>query len=167
MQRQEYFTLFSTCPIEAFILYLKLTKHDNILRAFYRVILHNITLPKVVEDRVNEAYNRLKKLKDKKTDKSAVSYKGFQFLFDDNGELLTDLELLKKLQKARLEIANKLGIPAYCIYHNKQLVKLATYKPTNKNMYEILKGFTYRTWDKYGYIMINIINEHIKTGKNT
>ena len=87
-------------------------------------------------------------------------------MIGDDGEILTDIELLDKLKKARLEIANRLGVPAFWIYHNKHLVSLATFKPVSKEMYSGLSGFTERTWNDYGSIIVDVIKEHLQIVRN-
>lgn len=79
----------------------------------------------------------------------------------DDGEILTDLKLLNKLQQKRFNIANTLDVPAYMVYTNKSLVLLATFKPLNKTMYASIKGFTEKTWDKYGCATVEVIKQHV------
>ena len=87
-------------------------------------------------------------------------------MLGDDGDVLTDIELLDKLKSARTEIANKLGVPAFWVYHNKHLVILATFKPVSKEMYSSLSGFTEKTWSEYGSVMVNIIKEHLEKGEH-
>ena len=61
---------------------------------------------------------------------------------------------------------NKLGVPAFWVYHNKHLVILATFKPVSKEMYSSLSGFTEKTWSEYGSVMVNIIKEHLEKGEH-
>ena len=162
--RNEFLKTFSDCSVDAFVLFLMVEKLDYLEKAFRRVILHKISCPENMDVNLNDVYNALikKSSKSKGKSTSAVKYNGFDLMVGDDGEILTDIELLDKLKKARLDIANKLGVPAYWIYHNKHLVALATFKPVSKEMYGSLAGFTEKTWDDYGIIMVEIIKEHLK-----
>lgn len=166
ISRVNYFGLFINCPIDAFILYLNVEKYDYIVKAFHRVILHGVQVPEDLRDRINTARNLLKDKQGTKSVKAAgntIKHNGFQVIIDDDGEVLTDLELLNKLKQARLNLANERGVPVYCIYNNKHLVLLATFKPVNRTMYSSLRGFTDKTWDTYGSVIVNIIKEHIES----
>ena len=55
----------------------------------------------------------------------------------------------------------------YMIYHNKQLVLLATYKPKSKKKYISLSNFTEKTWDDYGTIMVEITKNHLHESSKT
>lgn len=162
--RNEFLKIFSDYSIDAFILYLMVEKLDYLEKAFRRVILYKIPCPENMDVNLNDAYNALLKKNSKSKGKSSsgVKYNGFELMIGDDGEILTDIELLDKLKKARLEIANRLGVPAYWIYHNKHLVTLATFKPVSKEMYGSFAGFTEKTWNDYGIIMVEIIKEHLR-----
>ncbi|MDE5666985.1 MAG: HRDC domain-containing protein, partial [Clostridia bacterium] len=44
--------------------------------------------------------------------------KGYEFICDENGEILTDGELFEELRQLRLKFATEADIPAYCIISN-------------------------------------------------
>lgn len=169
VSRQNYLKSFADCPVDAFILYLTIEKQEYILKALCRVLLLCVSVSKEVKDRVEATKNMVNK-KDKNVvvvKDDTINYNGFQVIFNEDGEILTDLELLDKLKKERLNLANKIGIPAYCVYHNTHLVLLATFKPTTKTMYASLKGLTGKTWDNYGSVMAEIIKEHINNSTSS
>ncbi len=167
--REDYCKLFETCPIDAFMLYLLKEKQRNILNAIYSVVLYGVLVPEDLDKRLFDAQyfiaksNKSNPIKTNVSDKDAcyIRYKGFQVIIDDDGEVLTDLELLEKLRKERLRFAYQEGLPAYCVYHNKQLVLLATLKPLNKKTYSSLRGFTENSWEKHGCYMVEIIKNHV------
>ena len=163
-QRNEFLNNFSSCSIDAFILHLMVEKNDCLEKAFRRVFLYKIDCPEKMNDNIDSVYDSLSKRKTSKSKNSTsktVKYNGFELMIGDDGDILTDIDLLDKLKKARLEIANRLGVPAFWVYHNKHLVLLATFKPLSKEMYSALSGFTDKTWNDYGSIMVEIIKEHL------
>lgn len=166
--RQNYYNLFKSCPVDSFILYLHIENQNYVLKALFRVLLHGVSMPDDLKDRVKTVQSLLKEKKREATvvKDDTIKYNGFQVILGDDGEILTDLELLSKLKEERLNMAIKLGVPAYWIYHNKHLVLLATFKPLNKKMYSSLRGFTEKTWNDYGSVMVEIIKEHIDSTAN-
>lgn len=162
--RQNYFKSFNNCPIDAFILYLHTIKQERILTALFRVILKGVSTPEKLKSNVKTALTLLQGKSEKSLERveaDSIKYKGFQVVVSDDGEVLTDLELLEKLRAKRLELSNKMNMPAFCVYNNKQLVTLATFKPLNKKMYVSLRGFTEKTWEQSGSVMVEIIKEYI------
>ena len=59
-------------------------------------------------------------------------HEGFQVIADDDGQILTDMELLAHLRNVRSQIMKTENKPAYTIIGNKGLVSLATYRPENR-----------------------------------
>lgn len=162
--RENYFKQFENCPFDAFILYLTVLHKTYFVKVIYRVLLgHNLDLEDL-RYRINEAKVLLNESQASNAvclEHDKLLYKNFQLIVSDDGEILTDLELLKELQKERLNIAKKLDIPCYMVYSNKHLVLLATFKPLNKNMYSSIRGFTENTWDKYGCAMVEVIKQYV------
>lgn len=168
-RKNDFLNQLSTCSVDAVILYLMIEKMDCLEKAFRRVILYKILCPETMDNNLDIVYDSLSKKKTTRTEKPSsktVKHNGFDLMIGDDGEILTDIELLDKLKKARLEIANRLGVPAFWIYHNKHLVSLATFKPVSKEMYSGLSGFTERTWNDYGSIMVDVIKEHLQIVRN-
>ena len=191
--KKEYIKLFSSIPLDAFMLYLKVEKQDFILKALTEVVLKGFEIPKDLKEKFNTALELIKeeqkvlnkekeiKLlkeqsltiedekeinKDKPKEKKPYKKSEFEYIVDDDGVVITDLVLLEKLRKARLDLSYRFNYPPYMVYSNKQLVVLATFKPTTKTEYASLRYLTEKTWDNKGCVMAKIIKEHIdETGK--
>ena len=186
--KKEYIKLFSSIPLDAFMLYLKVEKQDFILKALTEVVLKGFEIPKDLKEKFNTALELIKeeqkvlnkekeiKLlkeqsltiedekeanKDKPKEKKPYKKSEFEYIVDDDGVVITDLVLLEKLRKARLDLSYRFNYPPYMVYSNKQLVVLATFKPTTKTEYASLRYLTEKTWDNKGCIMAKIIKEHI------
>lgn len=84
---------------------------------------------------------------------------GFSVVVDDDGELITDMELLQYLRNVRTEIMKRENRPAYTIIGNKGLVSLATYRPTSKEEFMQLYGLGETSYDSYGQVFINAIKK--------
>ena len=65
---------------------------------------------------------------------------GFRVFVDYEGKVLTDMVLLAKLRKLRLEIARKNELPAFRVLQNDVLVRLAEYAICVKNLSQL------KTW---------------------
>ncbi len=165
-QRRDYFKLFLDCPIDILMLYLKKEGQGCVFNALNEVILHGIETPNNLNERIVTADKLLKKpaeTQPAKPEKKHPHKKSeFEYIIDENGVILTDLELLAKLRKARLDLSFKYNYPAYMVYNNKQLVVLATFKPTTKIEYASLHHLTENSWEKKGCIMAEIIKEHLE-----
>lgn len=88
-----------------------------------------------------------------------VEKEGFEVIVDEDGELLTDWNLLMQLKNCRNTIAFRDGIPRYAVAKNKWLVLLATYKPMNENDCFQIKGLPPTFYSKYGK---ELIETHLK-----
>ena len=89
---------------------------------------------------------------------SAVKADGLDSVCEDDGEILTDTELLEELRQLRLTLAQKEGLPAYCIFSKAALVGLATYKPENKEEWLAIKGLGEAKFAKYSAEVFSLIN---------
>lgn len=161
----KYFKQFEDCPFDVFILYLSILKKNYLIRAIYRVLLEHNQGLSGLRNRIKEAKALLNERQQAENTDSiecnTIQYKSFHVIVGDDGEILTDLKLLNKLQQKRFNIANTLDVPAYMVYTNKSLVLLATFKPLNKTMYASIKGFSEKTWDKYGCATVEVIKQHV------
>ena len=92
-----------------------------------------------------------------------IEHDGFQVIADDDGRILTDMELLAHLRNVRLQIMKAKNKPAYSIIGNKGLVSLATYRPETKEEFIALYGLGETTYNSYGPQFIKAI----KNFKNT
>ena len=85
---------------------------------------------------------------------------GFSVIADNDGKLITDMELLQHLRNVRLKIMKQENRPAYTIISNKGLVSLATYKPSCKEEFIKLNGLGESSYNSYGQIFIKAIKDY-------
>ncbi len=85
----------------------------------------------------------------------------FCLVYDGAGKVLTDLVLLEKVRKLRVELMCQECCPAYFIIKNKGLVTLATYKPTDRESFVALPGMGERLYEKYGVSFVSVIRAHL------
>ena len=99
--------------------------------------------------------------------KQLIEKDGFSIIVDNDGQIITDMNLLSYLRELRLQIAKATNKPAYTIVSNKGLVGLATYRPASKEEFINIYGLGERTYQFIGNRFINAIkefykNDHIK-----
>ncbi|MCD8373222.1 MAG: HRDC domain-containing protein, partial [Clostridia bacterium] len=123
-----------------------------------------LELPKVKPIEKSQSYSDRKKAEVHTTKRAEqfIEQDGFQVITDNEGQLLTDMELLKVLRALRTEIMKKENRPAYTIIGNKGLVSLATYRPETKEEFISLYGLGETTYSIYGIQFINAIKEYGK-----
>lgn len=90
---------------------------------------------------------------------------GFSVVVDNDGELITNMDLLQYLRNVRTNIMEQENRPAYTIISNKGLVSLATYCPSSKEEFMNLYGLGENSYNAYGQIFINAIKEFQTTHK--
>lgn len=88
-----------------------------------------------------------------------IEQDGFQIVVDDDGQYITDLDLLAELRALRTRIMKEDNRPAYTIIGNKGLVSLATYRPETKEEFISLYGLGETTYQAYGDRFIKAIKE--------
>ena len=125
-------------------------------------ITHELPVPKPKVER--------KSTKRKKSHVNSISYQeqvidvdGFKVLVSTEGEIITDLELLKKIRSFRSEVAKEKKLPAYCILQNKALVSLATEKPTTFEELRSVYGMGTKSIELYGDRLLEIIVKHMSS----
>ena len=91
---------------------------------------------------------------------------GWEVCIDENGELLTDIELLKRLQSLRKKIGDEKDIPYYCVAWDKVLVQLATKKPTTREEFLSIKGIRDRWFDNNGQAFLREITDYLNCKEN-
>lgn len=91
-----------------------------------------------------------------------IEEENFRVFFDSEGKMLTDMALLAKLRKLRLEIARKNDLPAFRVLHNDVLVRLATDMPVSRKEFVAIKGVGNRIYEQYGDEFIQAIREYLK-----
>ena len=89
-----------------------------------------------------------------------VEKEGFNVVATEDGAIITDMELLKRLRALRLELAKEIKRPAFCVMSNATLVNLATYRPTTKEQFLNIKGVGEVLYSKYGEKFIEVIKKH-------
>lgn len=116
---------------------------------------HNKTIKKVemVDLNTNEEW-AIKQRKQETKPIFVSSINGYDLILDEEGTLITDIELLEKLKKERLKISRESKTKAYMIFNNQQLVAIATYKPMNKDEFISIYGLGERKYELYGEQMI-------------
>ncbi len=70
-----------------------------------------------------------------------------------------DLNLFEKLKKVRLDFAKEEDVPAYFVFSNKVLKRIALYKPQSKKNMLKIKWIKEKKFEKYGQIFIDKIKE--------
>lgn len=97
--------------------------------------------------------------------KQFIEQDGFMVVADNDGQILTDMELLAHLRSLRIQIMQEDKRPAYTIIGNKGLVSLATYRPITKEDFVALYGLGEKTYSEYGDRFIKAIKEFDNTRK--
>ena len=87
----------------------------------------------------------------------------FRVLADANGNLLTDMELLVKLRTLRQTLAQEERLPAYCVFTNDILSRLATEKPMTREELVEIKGIGEQRCDQFGQRIIAEIRRHVES----
>lgn len=88
-----------------------------------------------------------------------IEREGFQVVSDDEGKIITDMELLAELRAIRLQISRIEGKSAFIILTNKQLVSLATYRPETREEFVALYGLGEAKYEAYGTRFIEAIKK--------
>ena len=95
-------------------------------------------------------------------DDMTIVVEGWEVYIDEDGELLTDIKLLKRLQVLRKKIGDEKDVPYYFVAWDKVLVQLATKKPTTREEFLSIKGIRDRWFDKYGQAFMNEIKDYLE-----
>lgn len=70
-------------------------------------------------------------------------------------------KLVKALTAWRTAKCRDANVPAYCIMHQKTLLAIADAAPLTKEEFLLIKGFSKRTWTKYGEELLEIVENYI------
>ena len=152
--RNNFMDTLSDCIIDSFILYLKKNGNIFLARAFCVIFIPNNLRDKDFLSFIKSNLNTLQNTKILKT-----KYKEFTVLVSSDGEFITDIELLDKLADLRKRLAHEFFGAEKDIYTDKQLVLLATRKPTNKESYFSVMN-TDKDWELFGCKVVEEINNH-------
>ena len=100
-------------------------------------------------------------LKNKKliTEKDFRSYK---LIYDEQGNLKTDLQLLYALKTWRSRVMKQRKIPSTCVFYNSCLVAFATYYPRTRDEFLRIFGVGKTKWEQFGAVVVNIITTHLE-----
>ena len=105
---------------------------------------------------VDEFEDKIVARKEETKPKYIKEYCGYEVIVDENGNQITDFNLLKKLERERKIIAKEKQVRAYMVFNNQQLVSIATYKPKTKFEFISIYGLGERKYEMYGERFINI-----------
>lgn len=95
-------------------------------------------------------------------DRATTVVDEWEVYVDENGILLTDMALLKRLQTLRKKIGDGRGVPYYCIAWNKVLVRLATEKPTTREEFLSINGISDRWFENNGQAFMQEIKNYVE-----
>lgn len=86
-------------------------------------------------------------------------------IVDDEGNIITDMNLLRYLRGFRIMLMKNTNLSAYRIVSNKGLVSLATYRPETKEEYLRLNGLGEVSYMLYGKMFIEEIKKYYHNKK--
>lgn len=166
----DYLNTFSTCTIDAFVLYLNMEKRRVLLEEFKKVVLSKLQLPDEFNERLEVATTSIKSLKKHleteqrlNNKRRTIKDKRIEVENVESREDKADIKLFKKLRVWRWKKSEQEQIPAYMIFHNKTLMKIATCFPVTKIDFLKIKGVGENKWKKYGEEILEIIKEYMNT----
>ena len=87
---------------------------------------------------------------------------GYDFIINEEGEILTDQTLFNLLRQKRRELADRDNVDLFVVAWNKMLINLATYKPTTKEEYTKIPYCGEKSFSIYGEDFVSVINEYLK-----
>ena len=123
--------------------------------------IHNIDLS-IVEEIVSLNNTKTKPQIQAVDDGMTIVVEGWEVYIDEDGTILTDIKLLKRLQLLRRKIGDGRNVAYYLIASNKLLVRLATKKPTTREEFIAIKGIRDRWFDNNGQAFMKEIREYVE-----
>lgn len=88
-----------------------------------------------------------------------AKFEKFDVIINKEGEILTDVDLLKELDEARTKIMKEKNLTSFVVASNKILVRIATEKPKTKEQFLNVKGVGEKWFENYGQTFLKIINK--------
>ena len=85
---------------------------------------------------------------------------GVEVICNEDGEILTNLSLVKPLKDLRRKIATEKECELFMVCSNKVLVRLATYMPQTKEEFLRINGIGERWFNMYGKQFESVINNY-------
>jgi ATP-dependent DNA helicase RecQ len=76
-----------------------------------------------------------------------------------------DANLFELLRKKRKEIADRMNIPPYTVFHDRTLKEMATHLPQAKDSLSQIHGIGAAKLEKYGDVVLDIIRQYCRTHK--
>lgn len=95
-------------------------------------------------------------------DGKTVVFRGWRVYVDEDGVILTDIDLLERLRWLRSRISDEKNIPCYCVAFDKVLVRLATKKPTTREEFLSVKGIRDKWFENNGQAFMKEIKDYLK-----
>ena len=80
-------------------------------------------------------------------------------------KLSNDGTLFEALRRLRRKIADTEGVPPYIIFADSTLQEMSQYTPTDSKGLLAIKGVGERKMEKYGFLFLNCIKEHLYDSK--
>ncbi|MCK4514709.1 MAG: HRDC domain-containing protein, partial [Spirochaetaceae bacterium] len=78
-----------------------------------------------------------------------------------------DDPLFEQLRTCRREIAQKQGVPAYVVFHDRTLREMAAANPKDLNEMQLIHGIGATKLERYGNDFLRVLREHVcKPGLN-
>jgi ATP-dependent DNA helicase RecQ len=76
-----------------------------------------------------------------------------------------DPGLFELLRKQRKEIADRMNIPPYTVFHDRTLKEMAAHFPQTKDSLSRIHGIGAAKLEKYGDVVLDIIRQHCRIHK--
>lgn len=98
----------------------------------------------------------------KHSEDNVVKHGDFEVLVDEDGVILTDINLLESLRIIRKQISIQKSIAPFMVCSNKTLVRLATFKPQTREEFLQIKGIRDRWYENFAHLFIDEIKKSSK-----
>ena len=134
---------------------------ESVEKPTYQTVVPTPQMPKVKHDKQRTTSTERKKVDVHKIHYELIHFGpyGFSVIADDEGNIITDLELLDVLHKLRYELMQETHQSSVAIVTNTGLVSLATYRPETREEFISLSGLGEGTYNAYGARFIKAIKD--------
>ena len=92
--------------------------------------------------------------------RSEVKKKHYTVIVDDEGNMITDMGLLKHLIEVRTDLARRDGIPESRVLPDRGLVNISTYRPSSREEYVLLQGLSDGSFERYGETFLGEVRKY-------
>lgn len=86
--------------------------------------------------------------------------KHYTVIVDDEGNMITDMGLLKHLIEVRTDLARRDGIPESRVLPDRGLVNISTYRPSSREEYVLLQGLSDGSFERYGETFLGEVRKY-------